>query len=173
MLIKNYLPVQNCLFNALRIPSNNNTEPIFQVCMQDYHCKTDKDCVTGKCNYDGKCDCDSECITGSKCTNDHECGISGGVTIGSCNSKFGCLCPPPPVSFGLRAQTPFICPPRFFKLLSLQNVANIYKDWSKNSWGWGYSCVEQFWQHCRGWSFRWGDTRTPISWIPWSSTRTW
>ena len=101
MLIKNYLPVQNCLFNALRIPSNNNTEPIFQVCTQDYHCKNDEDCVTGKCNYDGKCDCDEECKTGTKCTSDLECGISGGVPIGSCNAySKGCLCPPPTVSFG-------------------------------------------------------------------------
>ena len=107
MLIKNYLPVQNCLFNALRIPSNNNTEPIFQVCTQDYHCKNDEDCVTGKCNYDGKCDCDEECKTGSQCTSDLECGTLGGVPIGSCNAySKGCLCPPPPVSFGLCAQTP-------------------------------------------------------------------
>ena len=93
--------MQNCLFNALRIPSNNNTEPIFQVCTQDYHCKNDEDCVTGKCNYDGKCDCDEECKTGTKCTSDLECGISGGVPIGSCNAySKGCLCPPPTVSFG-------------------------------------------------------------------------
>ena len=103
MLIRNslqvdYLQGQNYLFNDLRIPSNNNSEPIFQECIKDYPCTNNDVCVDGYC--DRVCVCNEECITGSKCTNDLQCGTLGGKPIGSCNAySKGCLCPPPPVSW--------------------------------------------------------------------------
>ena len=90
------------------MPSNNNSEPTFQVCIKDRPCTNNEVCVDGYC--DRGCVCNEECITGSKCTNDLQCGIFGGKPIGSCNAySKGCLCPPPPVSLGLACAHAHTC----------------------------------------------------------------